>query len=232
LLLAALPASAFGASIGNSNNYQSARVLDKGQVSIGFGTGFLHLEEVEEEGGYYYENIYFVPDAWAHYGITDGVQIGVRAAPIVAGIDIKTRIFSNDKTSLAFAPYIGFSYEDYGSGGDYSSRMFGLTTALSLILGVKAGEGYEVTFSPKLLYDINFTHEEESIYDGGKESYNGYSEILSIGGSIGFIFGAGDLSVIPELGVYHTLSQSKSNGDSSHSEGTVVFPGIGISIVF
>lgn len=186
---------------------------------------------MDEEGGYY-ENLYFVPDVWAHYGVRNGVEIGVSAVPFEAGIDIKTQIFSNEKMSLAFAPHLGLSYEYYGSSGDYSSNVFGLFTAISLMLGAKAGERSEVVFSAKVLYDISFTHEEESVYEDGNESYHGYSEMISIGGSLGFILGSGDLSVIPEIGLYHTMNRSKSDGYSSHSEGTVIFPGVGVSILF
>jgi len=224
LVFAALPASALGFS--NFNNYQSARVLDKGQVSIGFGTGILHSEG---EGGY--SNVYFVPDVWAHFGVRDGLQIGVRAAPIAAGIDIKTRIFSNEKTSLSLAPYVGISYGSYDVNGFLSMNMFGITTALSLILGTKVGERSEFVMSAKLLYDIYFTHEKMSLSEFGSESFNGQEEIVTIGGSFGFIVGSGDLSVIPEIGVYNAVNHSKFDGESSQYKQTMIFPGFGISII-
>lgn len=220
-----LPVTAMGYSIGNFNTYQSAWVAPPGKIDIGFGSGIVH----ENDGGY--ENIYFVPDVWMGKGMQGGIELGVRGAPFAVGVNLKARIHSTATTALAICPMVAFSYLSGGGSSSSSASMAGITFALPLLIGIKLAEHADVTFGPKILYDLNAEQSTISLF-GSTTSMNSTSGLLYIGGFLGLSLHLGDFTVTPEISVYHGQSRSEGSGFSSYSERTFLSPGVGFSLVF
>ncbi|TMB07527.1 MAG: hypothetical protein E6J64_04725 [Deltaproteobacteria bacterium] len=139
----------------------------------------------------------------ARFGLSDDADVGVKAGPAGASLDLKYALANNPGFVVSIAPGGGVLYVN--NGGNPSSSLTTLNLFLPLLFGVRSGTT-EVVFGPKLL----FTHVEPSPGTG--------DHAFLLGGVFGVAFRAGNLLVMPEVNLA-TIVETSCNGTCANNTG-------------
>ncbi len=192
-----------------TGNVQKAETLGKGRFQFGLEPGAYQIVNTGSLG-----TVVTLPhvDLSARYGITEGVDLGLRLGSSFIELQGKFQLTRPEFGSgfvASFAPTVGGVYAAFNE-----TRFGYLNVNLPVLLGYHFAGGSELVFGPRLQTLILF---------GSTNSGSGLGGILAPGASLGFAWQITEgFALMPEVSMSVPVvgSASDLNGNSATGAGT------------
>jgi hypothetical protein len=192
-----------------TGNVQKAETLGKGRFQFGLEPGAYQIVQTQNPG-----TVVTLPhvDVSARYGISDGVDLGLRLGGSLIELQGKFQLTRPEFGSgfvASFAPTVGGAYAAFGE-----ARLGYMSVNLPVLLGYHFSGGSELVFGPRIQTLLIF---------GATNNGQGLAGVLSPGASIGFAWQITEgFALMPEVSMTVPVvgSVSDLNGNSATGAGS------------
>lgn len=159
-----------------------------------------------------------------HHGVTDDVEVGVKAWILGFEVDTKLQLLRSQSDSsgidLAIDPgigYLGFTQAQTTSATSLTASQNSLSFYLPLLVGFNFPDGNQLVLGPKLIDQVILP-----------SSDTGAGNVLWGGASLGYAWRIGNFRLLPEVTVVYPMSVVQKPGATFNFSGIAVQGGIGL----